>query len=261
MTNNIFSFADTFWLQLTCTAMGTLAACSYATIYYEQHENSQVLPKFRHHLLYYKRYIDDIFGTWSPSNTDEDTSWGDFKNELNNWSGLSWKVEEPSTQTVFLDLSIQLINSKIHTSTYQKNLNLYLYIPPVSAHPPSCLKGLIAGELRRYWLQNSPEYYKVTLSKFIDRLLCRGHSLDNLIPILTQAATSLDNRLAKPLENPARDNNTLFIHKVYHPHGLQCQDIRQLYDDTLKTSLNFEKMTVVISRPTNLQDILISAKL
>jgi hypothetical protein len=184
MTNNIFSFASTFWLQLTGTAMGTPAACSYATISYGQHENSQVLPKFRHHLLYYKRYIDDIFGIWLPSNTDEDASWINFKNELNNWSGLHWKVEELSTQTVFLDLNITLTNSRIHTSTYQKDLNLYLYIPPLSAHPPSCLKGLIAGEMRRYWLQNSPEDYKTILVKFIERLLCRGHSLKNLMPIL-----------------------------------------------------------------------------
>jgi hypothetical protein len=258
MTNNIFSFASTFWLQLTGTAMGTPAACSYATISYGQHENSQVLPKFRHHLLYYKRYIDDIFGIWLPSNTDEDASWINFKNELNNWSGLHWKVEELSTQTVFLDLNITLTNSRIHTSTYQKDLNLYLYIPPLSAHPPSCLKGLIAGEMRRYWLQNSPEDYKTILVKFIERLLCRGHSLKNLMPILMQAANSLDTELVKPQENPARDDNTLFIHKIYHPHGLQREDIRQLYDGILKT---IEKMTVAISRPTNLRDILTSAKL
>jgi hypothetical protein len=97
MTKNIFSFANTFWLQLTGTAMGTPAACSYATISYGQHENSQVLPKFCHSLLYNKRYIDDIFGIWLPSNTDEDASWINFKNELNNWSGLYWKVEELST--------------------------------------------------------------------------------------------------------------------------------------------------------------------
>jgi len=46
MTNNIFSFDDTYWLQLTGTAMGTPAACSYATITYGQHENSQIFPKF-----------------------------------------------------------------------------------------------------------------------------------------------------------------------------------------------------------------------
>jgi hypothetical protein len=32
MSNNIFSFGNTTWLQLTSTTMGTPAACAYATI-------------------------------------------------------------------------------------------------------------------------------------------------------------------------------------------------------------------------------------
>jgi hypothetical protein len=44
MSNNIFTFGDTFWLQLSGTAMGTPATCSYATISYGQHENSLILP-------------------------------------------------------------------------------------------------------------------------------------------------------------------------------------------------------------------------
>jgi hypothetical protein len=51
MNNNIFSFGDTFWLQLTCTAMGMPAACSYATITFGQHENIHLLPEYR--AIYY----------------------------------------------------------------------------------------------------------------------------------------------------------------------------------------------------------------
>jgi hypothetical protein len=46
-------------------------------------------------------------------------------------------------------------------------MNLYLYIPHLSAHPPSCFKGLIAG---KYWLKNNSEDYKNILVKFIERL-------------------------------------------------------------------------------------------
>jgi hypothetical protein len=40
MNNNIFSFADTFWLQLSGTAIGTPAACAYAT----QHMGNTKIP-------------------------------------------------------------------------------------------------------------------------------------------------------------------------------------------------------------------------
>jgi hypothetical protein len=66
MDNNIFDFTDSHWQQLSGTAMGTPAACSYATISYGHHENSIILPTYGSQLLYYKRYIDDIFGIWIP---------------------------------------------------------------------------------------------------------------------------------------------------------------------------------------------------
>jgi len=135
MKNNIFHFADTYWLQLTGTAMGTPTACSYASITYGQHENN------------YRRYIDDIFGIWVPPTTNNIETWEMFKTKLNSWGKLEWVVETPSHHTVFLDLNLQMIDNKIHTNTFQKALNLYLYIPPRSAHPPSCLKGLVTGEL------------------------------------------------------------------------------------------------------------------
>ncbi len=219
MENNIFSFENTTWLQLSGTAMGTPVACAYATISYGQHENSKILPSFEAQLLYYRRYIDDIFGIWVPPEFEPENKWKEFKEALNNWSGLEWVIEEPSKTTVFLDLNLRIQQSKILTNTYQKPLNLYLYIPPRSAHPPSCLKGLISGEVRRYWLQNSPEDFEKILVKFIERLVDRGHSLQNLAPIFMNAASTLDNK-TNIVQSPL-NSNILYIHWTFHPHGLQ----------------------------------------
>jgi hypothetical protein len=71
MKNNIFTFAGTYWLQLSGTAMGTPTACSYATVSYGHHENSKVIPTYKKQLVYYKRYIDDIFGIWLPPPKDK----------------------------------------------------------------------------------------------------------------------------------------------------------------------------------------------
>jgi hypothetical protein len=155
MENNIFTFGDTYWLQLSGTAMGTPAACTYATIFYGQHENNSILLLFKDQLLYYKCYIDDIFGIWFPPNRDSITIWNNLRKELNNWGKLEWVIEELSTTTTFLDLNISIQQSKILTSTYQKDVNLYLYIPSSSSHPPSCFKGLLASELRRYYIHTT----------------------------------------------------------------------------------------------------------
>jgi hypothetical protein len=259
MSNNIFTFGDTFWLQTSGTAMGTPAACSYTMISYGHHENSSILPLFKDQLLYYKRYIDDIFCIWLLPKRNSNTTWNNFKRELNNWGALEWIIEEPSHSTTFLDLNICIQNSKIHTSTYQKDMNLYLYIPPNSSHPPSCFKGLISGELRRYYTQNNAEDFETILLKFINRLLDRGHSLEALQPLLMQAAANIDSKSNLP---PLTDNpSTLYVHWTYHPQGIQRHDLRRIYNDTLNEHLPFEKMQVAVARPKNLRDILTKAKL
>ncbi len=140
-------------------------------------------------------------------------------------------------------------------------MNLYLYLPPLSAHPPSCLKGLIAGEMRRYWLQNSPKGYESILLKFIERLLDRGHTLPSLTPIITQAAQILDKNPNHISKDKDINSNTLYIHRTYHPCGLKRRDIRQIFDKTLQPHLPFKRMTVAVSRPLNLRDILTKTKL
>jgi hypothetical protein len=191
MRNNIFTFADTFWLQLSGTAMGTPIACAYATITFGHFKNTNILTEYGPNLLYYRRYIDDIFGVWLPPTKDQNSRWTSFKNKLNSWGHLEWLIEEPSRNTVFLDLDISIQNSSILTKTFQKPTNLYLYIPSNLAHPPSCLKGLISGELRRYWLQNNLKDFQDILAKFIHRLTLRGHKLEDLTPIFLTSHCSI----------------------------------------------------------------------
>jgi len=128
--------------------MGTPVACTYAMLTFVHYENVEILPKFQQNLIYYRRYIDDILGIWvPPSNVDND-SFERFKTKLNSWGSLKWVVQNPTKRIQFLDLDLSLDNSRITMETYQKPMNLYLYIPPLSAHPPSCFKGLIFGEIR-----------------------------------------------------------------------------------------------------------------
>ena len=145
MNENIFQLDDTYWLQLDGTAMGTLAACMYVTISYGIHQIENILDRFKNIIVLYKRYIDDIFRVWTPTpNHQLDAAeWLLFTQALNAFAKLKWKVEELSDTTNFLDLTLTLIDGKMQSATFQKTMNLYLYIPALSAHPKGCLKGLI----------------------------------------------------------------------------------------------------------------------
>jgi len=139
MDSNIFSFGDTFWRQLKGTAMGTPAAPLYSILSYGQHENTQILNRYQTNILYYKRYIDDIFCLWHET---PDNQWEQLKLSLNGFGDLKWNIENLNDKTTFLDLQLTIKNNNIQSSTYQKPMNLYTYIPSLSAHPKSCFKAL-----------------------------------------------------------------------------------------------------------------------
>lgn len=261
MNNNIFMFGDTYWLQLKGTAMGTPAAPLYSILTFGHHENTNILNHFRSNLLFYKRYIDDIFGIWidTPQN-----NWENFKTKLNEFGDLRWNVEDLSNTTTFLDLELSIQNHKIYSKTYQKPLNLYLYIPPHSAHPKSCFKGFITGELLRYWRQNTnkADYLQIT-SLFIQRLLQRGHSLEDILPLIQSATSYIDNLNNKPHTeaNTSNNNNTLYIHWKHHPNDIKKKTLRALYNNTLQGKDSFEHMRIAVSRPHNLRDLLCHTRL
>ena len=70
MTNSVFNFGDTYWHQLSGTAMGTPPACDYTTIFYTVHED-QFVQQFPN-LVYYKSYIYDVFSVCAPICTQEE---------------------------------------------------------------------------------------------------------------------------------------------------------------------------------------------
>jgi hypothetical protein len=166
--------------------MGTQATPLYSIITFGYHENVTILKNFKSNLLYYRRFIDDIFGIWSEEGVENDTQhdnidqWKNFKTQLNSFGSLNWNVEPLMTSSTFLDLTITIKNDKLHTKTYQKPLNLYLYIPPLSSHPFS----LITGEMYHYWLQNSDKQDSTEITTQFLCLLQRGHQLNDIIPLL-----------------------------------------------------------------------------
>ena len=161
--------------------MGTSCAVTYATIYFSYHEETQLIPRFKNmQILSYSHFVDDaIILQQLPNTTQPHDQLHNHKNykllakQYNSFgtheNKLEWTLTKPSKTLNFLDLTITINDSgNIDFKTYQKSMNLYLYIPPSSNHPPGTFKGFITSALKCYWFQNSkPEDFIAITTSFI----------------------------------------------------------------------------------------------
>jgi hypothetical protein len=70
MTNNVFHFGNTHWLQLSGTAMGTQPAPLYAPLFFAIYEDI-IIAEFAENLVLYCHFIDDIFSIWQQTPGDD----------------------------------------------------------------------------------------------------------------------------------------------------------------------------------------------
>ena len=160
-------------------------------------------------------------------------------------------------------------------------MNLYLYIPSHSAHPPGLLKSLIFGLISTYHRQNTFHSDFLHYSRLLyDRLLAKGHTAKNIKPIFITAAERLGATLTDTrtlnLDKHKRNKSTtnkLFFNLPFHPKDVSRQYIRDMYENTCKTpdkngdslkhfetelgsKFQIERMTLAYHRPKNLRDLL-----
>ena len=297
MRNNVFSFGNTTWLQKTGTAMGTPCACMLASIYFAYHERTYILPKYAHNIVFYRRFIDDVFCLWQPDSTlpfSDQLQFNRFKNDLNNFGHLKWEFTPLSLTATFLDLDITLLPKQYpnyqnfyypHFKTFQKPNNLYLYLPPHSAHPPGTVRSLIFGLLKKYWLQNTdPDDFKSITTALFERLKRRGHNPLKLQTIFRQAAAKLDLQrrqlsLSPTATTQSNTTNEIFLKWRYHPNDLPRSKLREIYRQNCENpspdapqgfkqlqtnngaTMKIGKLTIAYTRDRNLRDLLIPSRL
>ena len=266
MENNIFQFGDLWYHQVSGTAMGTSVAPIYALLYYGIHENNSLLPEFGRHIIYYRRFIDDVLVLWEKENENDNTH-ESFRERLP-FGRLQWTMDTPGFHAIFLDLDISLVNGTIKTKTHHKPLNLHLYIPPKSAHPPKVLYSLIFGSIRRYWLQNTTHTnFKSNVAFLYEKLCNRGHDRELLSTLFKQASSNFvkkygnERRFINKKDKTAAKKRTFYLHLEHHPRGLRRQWLHEAYQQTISKLGFYEKQIVCLSRPRNLRDMLIPSKL
>ena len=143
MRNNVIQFDDTYWLQLTGTAMGTSTACMFATIYYAFKEATDYLKAFLQTdpatpkpMLFYSRLIDDTIQIWDLAKLPNGITAHNLVKTIESrmkFGILEWDVEPPTRQANFLDLTVTLKdNGSISTKTHIKAMDLHLQVHPTS---------------------------------------------------------------------------------------------------------------------------------
>ena len=80
------------FLQLLGTAMGTSAACMWATIYVTVREMGKIMPRHGKHLPLMLRFKDDINKIWVGD--PRGMEWKEFKKDVSKVGTLTWTFEE-----------------------------------------------------------------------------------------------------------------------------------------------------------------------
>jgi hypothetical protein len=179
-------------------------------------------------------------------------------------------------------------------------MNLFLYIPGHSAHPPGVVKSLIFGLIQTYHQQNKHRSdFNSIVKQLFRRLLARGHKFEDIHPVFLEAVAKIDSiqtnkinqRKVLPLSRlqtirrrtsaqSKKDKNRLdmFFHLPYHPRDISRKQIQEIYKKTCEnkdnlgesftrmttqsgSTMRITKLTVAYSRAKNLRDILCSSTL
>ena len=196
LTNNYCTFNDMVYLQLKGTAMGTPVAVTYANIFLYGIE-STILSRL--HYTYYKRYIDDVFSIWDTIVLAQ--SYIDQFNAV--CPSITFEAVTIGRSGVMLDLHVSLEEQTltfqngrstsfdiISHKIYQKERNIYQYIPPMSEHKPAIFNNFVQQELRRYSISCTiPSDFNNIVDLFKQRLLARGYPLDLVTKSLAELPT------------------------------------------------------------------------
>jgi len=138
-------------------------------------------------------------------------------------------------------------------------MNLYLYIPPMSVHPPNMLKGLIFGCLWAYWKQTTDKddflHFATLLGK---RLIAWGWPKTTVIPLMQESMNRLNTMASMPMQTKQKP---IIFHLPFHPWGIQQQTIRDIYNKTVRCHIKDRPLIVAVSCPRNLHDRLCKTKL
>lgn len=239
MKGNYLRYGDKFYHQIKGTAMGTPVAPIFANIFMYLLER-KVLDKYGDSIVYYKRYLDDIFLICKKEKKEEImTSLQSMEKNIK----LEFVVSDDSA--TFLDLffykgerfhATGMLDFKIH----QKALNKYLYLPHGSYHTDSSKKGFIKAELQRYIRSSSSIENYIEMKKvFFARLRNRGYPSDFITKIFETVKYKDRETLLTPRKRHEDPQATVRMITELNPLSAKL-NLNEILHRNLSSKLNFD---------------------
>jgi desmoglein 4 len=267
LKTNIFEFNGELFLQKIGTAIGTRAAPTYANIFMEKIDSLVQecgVNENLNHILFYKRFIDDILIFWKGS----EEKFLEFMSQINTLHPtikFTHEFDKKNKSTTYLDTTIQIKEGKIITDLYRKETDRIQYLLPNSCHPAHICKNVpysLALRLVRICSE------KVTLDK---RLV----ELENMLLSRKYNKNVVKNALNKAREIKREDalekvkkkkNDRVILAVQYHPKLPSISKIIVKHWRTMTRDIEakdtFPKPPMVAYRqPPNLKSVLCRAKL
>lgn len=228
--HNYFHYADVLYCQSDGIAMGTNVAPILANLYlaikFDRYiSNIPAVSKFG-------RYIDDCILL---VDTNVDFQQEILPQLLQFANPIKLTFHQGLDSIDFLDLTLfRSSNNTVASKIFQKPLNNYNYIPLMSNHPTSTLRGFIIGELIRYRRCSTfIEDFNHIANLFYDRLLSRGYNakfVTRVYTSFTEKYTSDSTTSSK--ESEESDVFSLVIRHSYQPtiHKWLRDELRGIFN-------------------------------
>ena len=267
LLGNIFIFNDKYYRQTVGTAMGTVAAPSYACIFMGWLEEQKLLGNWHGTKpRLYCRYIDDIIFIWDGT-IEELRQFIDHLNVQHPSIKFEPTFNQEKREVPFLDMTVSIDSQgKIATDLYKKETAVVQYLLPSSCYPSHVARNIPYS--LGYWLLrlfSSPETFGKRLEDLRLDLLSRKYNAK----IIEEAFKRVkqiprEEALKKVVRNKQSEREPCVV--SYHPllpsvaktirkhHGVMTEQLQQLKRIFPRPSV------VAYKRSKNLGDMLIRAK-
>ena len=268
LSNNTFSFNDSFYEQLLGTAMGSIFAPTYAALfvgYLELKFYSLVEAKWGKSLAKYimdnwYRFLDDCHTSLDKKKIQPEELLK-VLNSINQF--IQFTMEYSDKEIPFLDILIKR-HSDIWMDLYQKPTDTQRYVPFNSNHPPHCKKNIPFTLARRICTivenQERKDFHLKKLRENLKQQQYPDAVIDNGI---IKASKIPQTELRKP--KILKENEKLIpFTSTYNPNNPQISNMIKCAFDNLQGNNvpGFKEMKLIQSRrqAPNLKRILTKAE-